>query len=80
MRKEELEKLLENNSRIYLEMGFTKITLYTKAMLKRNEWIFVDKEYDDIHQLVKELREDYIVNYIKDEPNTLLIRKKKHEY
>ena len=79
MRKE-LEKLLKENSRVYVELGFTKITLYTKHMLKNNEWIFVDKEYNDIHQLVKELREDYIVNYVKDEPNLVLVRNKKHNY
>ena len=78
--RNELAKIMKDNKRCYIEFGFTKITLYTREMLKKNEWIFVDKEYKSIDSLVTDLRQHYIVNYIKDSEGILLVRNKKNNY
>ncbi len=78
--RSELAKIMKYNKRCYIEFGFTKITLYTREMLKKNEWIFVDKEYKSIDSLVTDLRQHYIVNYLKDEEGVLLVRNKKNNY
>jgi hypothetical protein len=71
--KEKLAKLLENNGRVYMEVGRT-ICLYTKQMLDKNEFMFCANEYEDIHALVQDLRQYYLVNYIKDEEGRLIVR------
>lgn len=78
--RRELAKIMKENKRCFIEFGFSKITLYTREMLKKNEWIFCEKDYKNIDSLVNDLRQFYIVNYIKDEEGVLLVRNKKNNY
>lgn len=79
--KEKLDKLMRNNKRVYIEVGRT-VCLYTKEMLDKNEYMFCANEYNDIHELVQDLRQYYLVNYIKDEMTEdytrLLVRRLKN--
>ena len=64
--KDKLALLMKKNKRVYIEVGRT-VCLYTKEMLDKNEFMFCANEYADVHELVQDLRQYYLVNYIKDE-------------
>lgn len=68
-----IDNMLNTNRRIYAKLEGDIVYVYAKVnnLTKDNSIV---SSYADIHELVKDLRKDYLVNYLKDVPNTVLIR------
>lgn len=73
--KELLNEMMKDNRRVYIYFNDNELHLYTKYMVANGiPHNIVANEYKDIHEMVKDLRQYYLVNYLKDEPGNVLVR------
>lgn len=82
---ERISELMKDNKRIYLEVKDNNVTIHVKVAGKDYGRIKGYKSVETIEsclqidEIVKQLRAEYLVNYLKKGSNILLVRKFKNK-